>query len=645
MSERWICMVCGYIHRGAAPPNRCPSCGAPFTAFQRRERDPKAKFRRIPIVEERAPRFRYVIIGNSSAGRAAAFALQALDPDGSITILSEEQVDLYARPMLPDFLGGTDRRDLFGVGDTYPARGLELVLGDAAVSLDPAARKVLCASGREVPYDALLLATGSAPIQVPWPGADCEGIGYFRTFADADRLLQWAQSAHHAVVVGGGLLGLEFVRAFHLRGLPATQLIRGTVVGFPALDEAAGAILEKALREWGVEVALDEEVESFESSDGRVCAVNTTRGRRIECDLVGVAVGARPRVELAQQAGLTVDRGVVVNRRFQTSDPAIYAAGDVAQAWDQVWGEQRVNTSWRNAREQGEFAGVCMAGGEGEYPGAVAANFQLAAGLPFCALGISSPPDPENYQIEATADEQALTCRKLVRVNGVLVGACLIGSLDEAADLEAEIRESDKSALPRPSARSDRAPAPAPEAQPGAEEGPPEEESTMHEMTKQNLEAAFAGESQAHMKYLNFAVKADEDGKQNTARLFRAASFAEQVHATRHVEVLEGIGGTSENLDEAAGGEGFEVDEMYPAYMAVADAQEEDDAYRSFDYAYQVEQQHLALYQKAKAAVAAGQDADLGPLQVCSYCGCTLEGEAPDKCPVCGGPKSGFVAF
>ena len=167
----------------------------------------------------------------------------------------------------------------------------------------------------------------------------------------------------------------------------------------------------------------------------------------------------------------------------------------------------------------------------------------------------------------------------------------------------------------------------------------------MRSMTEENAKAAFAGESQAHMKYLNFAEKAEEEGKENAARLFKAASYSEQVHASNHLQVLNGIASTDDNLAKAASGEKFEVDEMYPAYIAVADLQEEKGAKQSFHYAFETEKAHLAFYDRARAAVASGGDAPIGELWVCNRCGFTMEGDPPDKCPLCGNPKVNFVKF
>ncbi len=167
----------------------------------------------------------------------------------------------------------------------------------------------------------------------------------------------------------------------------------------------------------------------------------------------------------------------------------------------------------------------------------------------------------------------------------------------------------------------------------------------MKEMTKANLSAAFAGESQAHMKYLAFADIAEREGLPNIARLFRAASFAEQIHATAHLRVLGGASDTVKNLQAAIGGETFEVDEMYPAYLATAKEQQEKGAIVTMERALEAEKVHAALYTRAKQSAEAKQDVTLKPIHVCEVCGWTVEGDAPDKCPLCGAPASRFRKF
>jgi rubrerythrin len=170
-------------------------------------------------------------------------------------------------------------------------------------------------------------------------------------------------------------------------------------------------------------------------------------------------------------------------------------------------------------------------------------------------------------------------------------------------------------------------------------------ETMMRQMTQDNLKAAFAGESQAHMKYTNFAERAEKDGRPNVARLFHAAAYAERIHASNHLRTLGGIEDTAANLTTAVGGETFEVDEMYPAYKATAEAQGETKALRIMDWALKAEVVHAELYKQAHKAVTEGKDLAAFDIWICSACGFTMEGEPPDVCPVCGAKHDKFRKF
>lgn len=164
-------------------------------------------------------------------------------------------------------------------------------------------------------------------------------------------------------------------------------------------------------------------------------------------------------------------------------------------------------------------------------------------------------------------------------------------------------------------------------------------------MTETNLKNALAGESQANTKYNIFAEKAKKEGYPNVARLFAAAAFSEQVHALNHNRMLHGVKTTSENLQAGIDGESFEIDEMYPAYKAVAATQGEKQAETSIEWALASEKVHVCLYQKAMQSVDNKKDAKFGPINVCTVCGYTIDGQAPDKCPICNSPKNKFKAF
>ncbi|MFP4355984.1 MAG: rubrerythrin family protein [Phycisphaerae bacterium] len=181
----------------------------------------------------------------------------------------------------------------------------------------------------------------------------------------------------------------------------------------------------------------------------------------------------------------------------------------------------------------------------------------------------------------------------------------------------------------------------------------------MHDMTVANLRSAFGGESMAHMRYKIWSDKAASDGYPNVARLFSAVSRAEQAHATGHFRAMRdeagpfsvlagagfGLGSTSDNLAGAIEGEEFEINEMYPAYLAVAELQEEKEAIRSMKYAIAAEQIHADMYKQAKQAVDDGNDYEIGDIQICPICGHTLEGGRPDTCPVCGAKGEKYITF
>lgn len=181
----------------------------------------------------------------------------------------------------------------------------------------------------------------------------------------------------------------------------------------------------------------------------------------------------------------------------------------------------------------------------------------------------------------------------------------------------------------------------------------------MRKITEQNLINAFGGESQAHMRYLHFGNQAEKEKFTNVARLFRAISHAEYVHAGDHYKALKhlnggfvansmaafGPGDTLKNLQLAIDGETYEIEEMYPAYIEVAKFQEEKKRTEKFEWSYASEKLHKQLFERAFESVNAGKDVELGPIQVCEVCGYTLEGEAPDRCPICNALKEKFTAF
>ena len=167
----------------------------------------------------------------------------------------------------------------------------------------------------------------------------------------------------------------------------------------------------------------------------------------------------------------------------------------------------------------------------------------------------------------------------------------------------------------------------------------------MRKMTEQNLNAAFAGESQAHLRYLAFAQIAEKEHRPNVSRLFRAIAYAEQVHGINHYKELGLIKKLSQNLQAAIEGETYEAEDMYPSFRAVAELQGERGALRTTEWALQAEKVHAGMYQRAKQSVDGGGDVFLGDVYICDECGYTVEGNPPDRCPLCGAPRDRFSKF
>lgn len=306
----------------------------------------------------------FMIVGASLTGAKAAEELRERGFDGRVVLLGSEAERPYERPRLTkDYLRGDSPREKAYVHEEgfYAERDIELETGATVATIDPGASRVTLDDGRELSFDRLLLATGAEPRRIPVPGADLAGIHYLRTLADCDLLRDRLDAGGHVVVVGAGWIGSEFAASARQRGLDVTLVDPLTLPNERIFGAEIGTFYRDLHARHGIELALGEGVESFEGN-GAVARVRTSAGRAIECDFVVVGIGVAPRVELAQQAGLDVDNGVVVDDRLQTSAPNVFAAGDVARAWHPFYGERIRVEHWANALNQGPAAAQAMLG-------------------------------------------------------------------------------------------------------------------------------------------------------------------------------------------------------------------------------------------------------------------------------------------
>jgi 3-phenylpropionate/trans-cinnamate dioxygenase ferredoxin reductase subunit len=276
----------------------------------------------------------FIIVGGGLAGAFAAQTLREEGFDGRITLLGEESHRPYERPPLSkDYLQGhADRDSIFVHPESwYADHAVELRLGAAVTSLDPASRTVTTATGFQLGYDKLLLATGSTPRRLSVPGADLDGVYYLRNVEDSDRIKIEFARAKRVVIVGGGWIGLETAAAARNAGLDVTLLERSPSAAHVIGPETA-PIFANLHRDHGVDLRCQVAVAELTGRNRAATGVILSDGSRIEADMVLVGVGITPNSQLAAESGLKIDNGIVVNEHLRTSDPDIFAAGDVANA-------------------------------------------------------------------------------------------------------------------------------------------------------------------------------------------------------------------------------------------------------------------------------------------------------------------------
>jgi 3-phenylpropionate/trans-cinnamate dioxygenase ferredoxin reductase subunit len=310
-----------------------------------------------------------VIVGASLAGARAAAELRERGFDGKVILIGAEPGWPYERPPLSkNYLRGESEREKAYVHpeEYYREHEIELRTETEVSAIDPAAGTVTLSGGEEVSFDKLLLTTGAEPRRIPVAGADLEGIYYLRTMADSEALRERLQTGARLAVVGAGWIGTEVAASARQKGVEVTLIDPLNVPYENILGEEIGAFYRDVHAGQGVNLLLSDGVESFEG-DGRLARVRTTGGRTVECDFAVVGIGVVPRAQLAEDAGLEVGNGIVVDASLKTSNPNIFAAGDVASAWHPFF-EQHVRVEhWANALNQGPAAARAMLGDDSGY--------------------------------------------------------------------------------------------------------------------------------------------------------------------------------------------------------------------------------------------------------------------------------------
>jgi 3-phenylpropionate/trans-cinnamate dioxygenase ferredoxin reductase subunit len=378
----------------------------------------------------------HVIAGAGLAGAKAAEALRAEGFEGRIVLVGDEPEAPYERPPLSkDYLRGESPREQARVHEDgfYAEHDIELLTGTTVTDLNAAARDVTLSTGERLGYDRLLLATGSEPRRLSVPGAELDGVHHLRTFADSDAIAAALKPGARAVIAGGGWIGMEVAASARQKGLDVTIVELEDVPLSRALGREAGLIYARLHREHGVQLHTGVAVARVEG-EGRVERVVLADGRALDADLLVCGLGAIPRTELARRAGLAVENGVLTDASLQTSDPHVFAAGDIANAEHPFYGRRVRVEHWANALNQPEVAARAMLGKPATYDKLpYFFSDQYDAGMEYRGLAIGA----DAFEIDG--DAEAYEFVAYWRREGRTIAAMNVNVWDVGDQLEEEI--------------------------------------------------------------------------------------------------------------------------------------------------------------------------------------------------------------
>jgi NAD(P)H-nitrite reductase large subunit len=381
---------------------------------------------------------RYVIIGGGPAGIFAAEAIRRRDVASPIVIVTEEGDIARSPVMLPYLIGGQVPRE--GIRFRDPSweekNCIDLRLCRKAVALESSSRKVILEKGEEVPYDRLLIATGSSPISLPIPGGGLKGAHSIRQVSDAEAIFGLIPTLRQVVIIGGGFIGLKTASHLKDRGIEVLILEKENRLAPRMFDVQASRFLVDLLGRKGMRVETGVEVEEILGKAGRVYAVRMRDGRIFPGQMVIQSVGVKPNTAFLAGSGIALETGIPVNPLMETNIPGVYAAGDVAVTVDSITGEKTNNATWPAASRQGRVAGTNMAGGNVSY----VHNLPLNA-LHLCGISIMAAGNSGETNAQVLREEGPDFYRKVLLQDGRITGFILIGNVSQAGFLLALMKK------------------------------------------------------------------------------------------------------------------------------------------------------------------------------------------------------------
>jgi NAD(P)H-nitrite reductase large subunit len=383
---------------------------------------------------------KYVIIGGSAGGIGAVEAIREVDQTGTITVISDEQVPQYSRPMISEYVSKEATLDTmkYRSDQFWKDNNVQTLTGKTATKIDFAKKQVELKDDKTVNYEKLLIATGGKPFVPRMEGGDKQGVFTFTELSSAKDIESKLETAKTAVVIGGGLIGVSASEALVKRKIQVTLVELQPKILSLILDETASDIAQKVLTEAKVKVITGQTVQKIvgkPDNPDSVGGVVMTDGTKIACDLVVVAIGVTPRTDLVKDSAVKVNRGILVDKSMQTSVPDVYACGDVAEAYDFLINGNRLLPLWPLAHIGGRVAGYNMAGKKAQYEGGTVMSSLKYFELPVIAVGTVNPKDPENYEILTELKPEQRMYKKVLLKDAKIVGFIFLGELEKAGIL------------------------------------------------------------------------------------------------------------------------------------------------------------------------------------------------------------------
>jgi len=381
---------------------------------------------------------KYVIIGGGPAGIFAVEAIRRRDRSSPIVIVTDEGEIARSPVMLTYWIGGETLREGIRFRDPSWAEmnRVDLQLCRKAVALNTSTHNLLLDNGEEMPFDRLLIGTGSSPISLPIPGAGLKGVYSLRQLSDAEAILSAIPTLRQVLIIGGGFIGLKIASQLKERGVDVSILEKEGRLAPRMFDGKASLFLVNLLGRKGIRVETGVEVEDILGKAGRVDAVRMKDRRILPGQMVIQSVGVRPNTAFLVGSGITLEGGIPVNPRMETNVPGIYAAGDVAVTLDSLTGDKVNNATWPAASRQGTVAGTNMAGGNVSYVHNLSLNAFHLCGVPVMAAGNSGESSGQ-----VLVEEGADFYRKILLQDGRLTGFILIGKVSQAGSLLALMKK------------------------------------------------------------------------------------------------------------------------------------------------------------------------------------------------------------